>query len=115
MPAMDAADDDVEVQEVLLELTPVTSKRSRARAMKSAAARSAADGGDDDSPDTSSGAGATTAAAASPAPPARASAVAPVAVTYIELLRQAEATLLRAQATGSSMVSTYAASLENLR
>jgi len=60
---MDAADDDVEVEEVLLELTLVISKRSRARAVKSAAARSAGDGGDDDRVDASSGAGVTTAAA----------------------------------------------------
>jgi len=46
MPAMDVADDDVEVEEVLLELTPVTSQRSSARAVKSAAARLAGDGGE---------------------------------------------------------------------
>jgi len=116
MPAMDAADDDVEVEEVLLELTPVTSKRSRARAVKSAAARSAGDGGDDDSADASSGAGVTTAAAPPPAPPARASAVTPAAETYIELLRQAEeteATLRRAQAAGSSVASLYAGLLDH--
>jgi hypothetical protein len=114
---MDAADDDVEVEEVLLELTPVTSKRSRARAVKVTAARSAGDGGDDGDADASSGAGVTTAAAAPPAPPARASAVAPAAETYIEVLRQAEeteVTLRRAQAAGSSVASTYAALLENL-
>jgi len=44
--------------------------------------------------------------------------VTPAAETYIEVLRQAEdteAALRRAQATGSSMVSAYAALLENLR
>jgi len=43
--------------------------------------------------------------------------VTPATVTYIELLWQAEETeapLLRAQAAGSSVASTYAASLENL-
>jgi len=90
MPAMDMAGDDVEVEEVLLELTPVTSKRSRARAVTSAVARSAGDGSDDGNADASSGAGVTTAAAAPPAPPARASAVTPAMETNIELLRQAE-------------------------
>jgi len=114
---MDAADDDVAVEEVLLELTPVTSKRSRACAVKSAAARSAGDGGDDDSVGTSSGAGVTTAAAAPHPPPARASAVTPAPETSALQMRQAEETeaaLVPAQATGSSMASTPAASMENL-